>query len=132
MIDIVFLIFLAFLNFASLQLFFDLYHALPSTLSPLVRHRYVSRIFNGSFTSMIWLFLQALACLIQIASVRRSLFSNAERAKFLDKIVSGVKGILDAPQVPSCPPPPLGHFNQFVLSLTEIVMSVDPNCPPFC
>ncbi|XP_046851290.1 exportin-7-like isoform X2 [Xenia sp. Carnegie-2017] len=64
-----------FLNFASLQLFFDLYHALPSTLSPL-----------------------ALACLIQIASVRRSLFSNAERAKFLDKIVSGVKGILDAPQ----------------------------------
>ncbi|CAB4007068.1 exportin-7 [Paramuricea clavata] len=65
----------SFLNFGSLQLFFDLYHALPSTLSPL-----------------------ALGCLIQIASVRRSLFSNAERSKFLDKIVSGIKGILDSPQ----------------------------------
>ena len=44
----------AFLEFSTLQLFFDLYGALPSTLSPL-----------------------SLSCLVQIASVRRSLFNNA-------------------------------------------------------
>ena len=43
--------------------------------------------------------LQALSCLVQIASVRRSLFNNAERAKFLNQIVAGVKDILDNPQV---------------------------------
>ena len=42
---------------------------------------------------------QALSCLVQIASVRRSLFNNAERAKFLNHIVTGVKDILENPQV---------------------------------
>lgn len=44
-------------------------------------------------------YIQALSCLVQIASVRRSLFSNTERAKFLTHLVSGVKHILQNPQV---------------------------------
>lgn len=46
---------------------------------------------------------QVLSCLVQIASVRRSLFNNAERAKFLSHLVDGVKRILENPQV-SIPP----------------------------
>uniref|UniRef100_T1JH36 Gamma-tubulin complex component 2 n=1 Tax=Strigamia maritima TaxID=126957 RepID=T1JH36_STRMM len=65
----------AFLDFNTLQLFFDLYASLPSSLSPL-----------------------ALSCLVQIASVRRSLFTNAERAKFLAQLVNGVKAVLENPQ----------------------------------
>ncbi|XP_044172715.1 exportin-7-like [Acropora millepora] len=65
----------AFLNFATLQLFFDLYRALPTSLSPM-----------------------ALSCLVQLASIRRSLFNNTERAKFLEQLVLGVKGILESPQ----------------------------------
>lgn len=42
---------------------------------------------------------QVLSCLVQIASVRRSLFNNAERAKFLSHLVDGVKRILANPQV---------------------------------
>lgn len=42
---------------------------------------------------------QVLSCLVQIASVRRSLFNNAERAKFLSHLVDGVKRILENPQV---------------------------------
>ena len=64
----------AFLEYCTLQLFFDLYHSLPGSLSPL-----------------------ALSCLVQIASVRRSLFNNAERAKFLNQLVSGVRKILQNP-----------------------------------
>ncbi|UYV75244.1 XPO7 [Cordylochernes scorpioides] len=64
----------AFLDFNTLQLFFDLYRSLPHSLSPL-----------------------ALSCLVQIASVRRSLFNNAERAKFLAQLVNGVKSILENP-----------------------------------
>ena len=64
----------AFLEFSTLQLFFDLYGALPATLSPL-----------------------ALSCLVQIASVRRSLFNNAERGKFLNQLVTGVREILQLP-----------------------------------
>jgi exportin-7 len=60
-----------FLDSATLQLFFDLYTALPTTLSPL-----------------------ALSCLVQLASVRRSLLSNAERSKFLNHMVTGVRDIL--------------------------------------
>ncbi|MBN3316501.1 XPO7 protein, partial [Atractosteus spatula] len=65
----------AFLDSSTLQLFFDLYHSIPPSLSPLV-----------------------LSCLVQIASVRRSLFNNAERAKFLSHLVDGVKRILENPQ----------------------------------
>lgn len=64
----------AFLEFSTLQLFFDLYSSLPTTLSPL-----------------------ALSCLVQIASVRRSLFNNAERGKFLNQLVAGVRDILQNP-----------------------------------
>ena len=64
----------AFLEYCTLQLFFDLYHSLPGSLSPL-----------------------ALSCLVQIASVRRSLFNNAERAKFLNQLVAGVRKILQNP-----------------------------------
>lgn len=39
----------------------------------------------------------ALSCLVQIASVRRSLFNNTERAKFLLQLVTGVKYILEHP-----------------------------------
>ncbi|XP_044003499.1 exportin-7 isoform X1 [Aphidius gifuensis] len=65
----------AFLDFTTLKLYFDLYHNLPTTLSSL-----------------------ALSCLVQIASVRRSLFSHTERAKFLTHLVNGVTNILQNPQ----------------------------------
>ena len=42
---------------------------------------------------------QALSSLVQIASVRRSLFNNCERAKFLNQLIAGVKDILQNPQV---------------------------------
>lgn len=42
---------------------------------------------------------QTLSCLVQIASVRRTLFSNEERAKFLSQLVNGVRNILQNPQV---------------------------------
>ncbi|XP_055712629.1 ran-binding protein 16 isoform X2 [Phlebotomus papatasi] len=61
-----------FLDLNTLNLFFDLYDILPNTLSSL-----------------------ALSCLVQITSVRRSLFSNTERAKFLAALVRGVKNILE-------------------------------------
>ncbi|XP_037051893.1 ran-binding protein 16 [Bradysia coprophila] len=62
----------AFLNLDTLKLFFDLYHILPSRLSSL-----------------------ALSTLVQIISVRRSLFSNSERAKFLSHLLNGIKNILE-------------------------------------
>jgi len=34
-----------------------------------------------------------------MASVRRSLFNNTERAKFLNQLVTGIKEILENPQV---------------------------------
>jgi hypothetical protein len=61
----------AFLEYSTLQLFFYLYSSLPASLSPL-----------------------ALSCLVQPASVRRSLFNNAERGKFLNQLVVGVSKIL--------------------------------------
>ena len=64
----------AFLDYNTLQLFFDLYHTLPPSLASM-----------------------ALSCLVQIASVRRSLFNNTERAKFLLQLVTGVKYILEHP-----------------------------------
>lgn len=47
----------------------------------------------------VYVLLQALSCLVQIASVRRTLFSNEERAKFLSQLVNGVRNILQNPQV---------------------------------
>ena len=63
----------------SLFLYFEkkntlIFPALPATLSPL-----------------------SLSCLVQIASVRRSLFNNSERGKFLNQLVAGVRDILQNP-----------------------------------
>ncbi|XP_066147042.1 exportin-7 isoform X1 [Euwallacea fornicatus] len=83
----------AFLDFTTLKLFFDLYHSLPNSLSSL-----------------------ALSCLVQIASVRRSLFSNTERAKFLTHLVNGVKHILQNPQGLSDP----SNYHEFCRLLARL------------
>ncbi|KAF3848418.1 hypothetical protein F7725_014915 [Dissostichus mawsoni] len=83
----------AFLDSSTLQLFFNLYHSIPPSLSPLV-----------------------LSCLVQIASVRRSLFNNAERAKFLSHLVDGVKRILVNPQ---CLPDP-NNYHEFCRLLARL------------
>ncbi|XP_062503145.1 exportin-7-like [Corticium candelabrum] len=64
-----------FLDPATLQLFFDLYSALPSALSSI-----------------------SLRCLVQMTSVRRSLFNTQERQTFLNNLAQGVKRILENPQ----------------------------------
>ncbi|XP_060809252.1 exportin-7-B [Amyelois transitella] len=64
-----------FLEPNTLELFFSLYHMLGGGLASL-----------------------ALGCLVQLASVRRSLFSNTERAKFLNRLAAGVRQILDNTQ----------------------------------
>nr|XP_032289090.1 ran-binding protein 16 isoform X8 [Drosophila virilis] len=61
----------AFLDTNTLKLFFDLYQILPNGLASY-----------------------SLSCLVQMTSVRRSLFSNSERTKFLTNLVEGVKNIL--------------------------------------
>ncbi|KAK1884470.1 Exportin-7, partial [Dissostichus eleginoides] len=76
----------AFLDSSTLQLFFNLYHSIPPSLSPL------------------------------IASVRRSLFNNAERAKFLSHLVDGVKRILVNPQ---CLPDP-NNYHEFCRLLARL------------
>uniref|UniRef100_A0A8B9L057 Exportin 7 n=1 Tax=Astyanax mexicanus TaxID=7994 RepID=A0A8B9L057_ASTMX len=83
----------AFLDSSTQQLFFDLYHSIPPSLSPLV-----------------------LSCLVQIASVRRSLFNNAERAKFLSHLVDGVKRILENPQSLSDP----NNYHEFCRLLARL------------
>ncbi|XP_078521642.1 exportin-7 [Lissotriton helveticus] len=83
----------AFLDSSTLQLFFDLYHSIPPTFSPLV-----------------------LSCLVQVASVRRSLFNNAERAKFLSHLVDGVKRILENPQSLSDP----NNYHEFCRLLARL------------
>ncbi|XP_053407063.1 exportin-7-like [Mercenaria mercenaria] len=85
----------AFLDISTLQLFFNLYSGLPSSLSPM-----------------------ALSCLVQIASVRRSLFNNAERAKFLNHIVNGVKDILENPQVQGLSDP--SNYHEFCRLLARL------------
>ena len=50
-------------------------------------------------TSSLSLSLQSLTCLVQLASVRRSLFTNTERGTFLAELVKGVRSILEQPQV---------------------------------
>ncbi|XP_033633482.1 exportin-7-like isoform X2 [Asterias rubens] len=83
----------AFLDFTTVDLFFELYKSLPSVLAPL-----------------------ALTCLVQIASVRRSLFNNAERAKFLSHLVNGVRGILENPQSLS----DAGNYHEFCRLLARL------------
>eukprot|EP00731_Ephydatia_muelleri_P021099 Em0013g826a len=71
-----------FLDTSTLQLFFTLFHNLPAELAS-----------------------QSIACLVQMASVRRSLFNNVERQNFLSQLVKGVRTILELPQAladPEC------------------------------
>lgn len=83
----------AFLDDNSLKMFFDLYHRLPSPLSSL-----------------------SLCCLVQITSVRRSLFSNNERIKFLTQIVEGIKHILENSQGLSDP----DNYHEFCRLLARL------------
>jgi len=53
---------------------------------------------------------------VQIASVRRSLFSNTERAKFLTHLVNGVKHILQNPQGLSDP----ANYHEFCRLLARL------------
>ncbi|XP_074068530.1 ran-binding protein 17-like [Macrotis lagotis] len=82
-----------FLESETLDLFFDLYHALPPLISQL-----------------------ALSCLVQFASVRRSLFSSPERAKYLCNLIKGVKRILENPQSLTEP----GNYHEFCRFLARL------------
>ncbi|XP_076993752.1 ran-binding protein 17 isoform X4 [Tamandua tetradactyla] len=82
-----------FLEPDTLDLFFNLYHSLPSLLSQL-----------------------ALSCLVQFASTRRSLFSSPERAKYLGNLIKGVKRILENPQGLSDP----GNYHEFCRFLARL------------
>ncbi|VVD01160.1 exportin-7 [Leptidea sinapis] len=66
-----------FLEASTLELFFALYSQAQA---------------RGSIAGL------ALACLVQLASVRRSLFTNNERAKFLNQLAAGVLTVLDDTQ----------------------------------
>lgn len=83
----------AFLDINTSKLFFDLYHVLPARLSSL-----------------------ALATLVQITSVRRSLLTNVEREKFLSHLVKGIKSILDNPAGLSDP----ANFHEFCRLLARL------------
>ncbi|XP_065926342.1 exportin-7 isoform X6 [Magallana gigas] len=83
----------AFLDGATMELFFSLYSSLPPSLSSI-----------------------ALSCLVQIASVRRSLFNNTERAKFLNELVTGVRNILENPQALSDP----SNYHEFCRLLARL------------
>uniref|UniRef100_A0A8C6R759 RAN binding protein 17 n=1 Tax=Nannospalax galili TaxID=1026970 RepID=A0A8C6R759_NANGA len=82
-----------FLEPETLDLFFNLYHSLPPLLSQL-----------------------ALSCLVQFASVRRSLFSSPERAKYLGNLIKGVKRILENPQGLFDP----GNYHEFCQLLARL------------
>ncbi|KAI7693184.1 Exportin-7 [Sarcoptes scabiei] len=57
-----------------IKIYFDLFHLLPSSISYL-----------------------SLSCLVQLASIRRSLFNNTERVNFLNHLISGIRSILENP-----------------------------------
>ncbi|XP_064422812.1 ran-binding protein 17 [Latimeria chalumnae] len=82
-----------FLDPLTLDLFFDLYYLIPPPLSPL-----------------------ALSCVVQFASVRRSLFSSSERAKYLSNLIKGSKRILDNPQGLSDP----SNYHEFCRLLARL------------
>ncbi|KAG8202063.1 hypothetical protein JTE90_010427 [Oedothorax gibbosus] len=83
----------AFLDFNSLQLFFDLYHCLTPEVS-----------------------VTALLCIVQIASVRRTLFDNEERPKYLSQLVNGIKSILENSQKLS----DAGNYHEFCRLLARL------------
>ncbi|XP_041988745.1 exportin-7 [Aricia agestis] len=82
-----------FLEAGTLELFFELYHSVSGSLGGL-----------------------ALACLVQLTSVRRSLFSNSERAKFLNRLTAGVMRILDDTQGLSDP----SNYHEFCRLLARL------------
>ncbi|XP_012505143.1 PREDICTED: ran-binding protein 17 [Propithecus coquereli] len=59
---------------------------------------------------------EALSCLVQFASTRRSLFSSPERAKYLGNLIKGVKRILENPQGLSDP----GNYHEFCRFLARL------------
>ena len=62
------------------------------------------------------LLLQSVSCLVQLSSIRRSLFSTAERGNFLAQIVKGAKQILQSPQSLSDP----NCYHEFCRLLTRL------------
>lgn len=58
----------------------------------------------------------ALSTLVQITSVRRSLFSNTERAKFLGTLVANIKNILENSQGLSDP----DNYHEFCRLLARL------------
>lgn len=64
-----------FVDFSTLQLFFGLTHSLPPKLAA-----------------------SSVSCLVLLASTRRSLFGNSERGQYLEQLVKGVQGLLEASQ----------------------------------
>ncbi len=66
----------AFVDTNIVKLFYSLYETLPTGLMA-----------------------KALGCLVQLASVRRTIFNNNERQQYLSSLLLGAKGILDNPQV---------------------------------
>lgn len=85
-----------FLDSLTLQLYFDLFHNLSSELAAMVG----IAVLPACLPQHTPLSLpQSLTCLVQLASVRRSLFTNTERGTFLMQLVKGVRSILEQPQV---------------------------------
>ena len=58
--------------------------------------------------------------LSQIASVRRSLFNNAERGKFLNQLVTGVREILNNPTGLQDP----NNYHEFCRSVHELFILI--------
>lgn len=83
------------------ELFQSMQRSSRTETIPYVMKRKCAVHFIALIPSFLFILcpFQVLSCLVQIASVRRSLFNNAERAKFLSHLVDGVKRILENPQV---------------------------------
>ena len=60
--------------------------------------------------------IQSVSCLVQLSSIRRSLFSTVERGNFLAQIVKGAKEILQSPQSLSDP----DCYHEFCRLLTRL------------
>ena len=66
---------------------------------------------------MDWFAIFYSEYLSQIASVRRSLFNNAERGKFLNQLVTGVREILNNPTGLQDP----NNYHEFCRSVDELL-----------
>ncbi|MBZ3891589.1 Ran-binding protein 17 [Sciurus carolinensis] len=88
---------------------------------PSAKHRKIATSFRDTSLKDILvlacsLLKEALACLVQFASTRRSLFSSPERAKYLGNLIKGVKRILENPQGLSDP----GNYHEFCRFLARL------------